>query len=178
MEYLDKQELRRLFSVAYECNRNHHLFLVVALAHALRVSEAIEVRGTDIQDGKLAVARLKKGKDTLQPIRQNDDPLFDESAILAFEGSPERLFNFSRQRADVFIKKYCKLSGIHSAKAHMQSAAFFRNTAMGKPGETRGQTGRSRSFLVLGHEGEASLLGIGRALLGAPTFARGEHAQG
>ncbi len=42
MEYLTRTELRRLFAVAYERNRTHHLAMVVGLWHGLRVSEIID----------------------------------------------------------------------------------------------------------------------------------------
>lgn len=120
MQYLTKDELKRLFTVAYESNRLHHLALVVGLWHGLRVSEIIAITGSDIADGQLSVKRLKKSKSTCQPIHRDADPLFDESPLLkmAAENSG-RLFPFSRQRADEFIKKYAERAGIHPDKAHM-----------------------------------------------------------
>jgi integrase/recombinase XerD len=126
MEYLNKDELRRLFRVAYERNRNHHLFLIVTLWHGLRVSEAIQIRATDICDGQLSVSRLKKSKATCQPIHRDADPLFDESPLLTMAASDpatsnSKLFPFSRQRADQFIRRYAQLAGIHPSKAHMHA---------------------------------------------------------
>lgn len=122
MTYLTKDELRRLFTVAHENNRLHHLCLVVTLWHGLRVSEAIEVLGTDICDGQLSVARLKKSNATCQPIHRDADPIFDESPVLEIAmNNRGRLFPFSRQRADQFIRRYAALAGIHPSKAHMHS---------------------------------------------------------
>ena len=122
MEYLDKSELRRLFQVAYERNRHHHLFLVVTLWHGLRVSEGIQIRGTDVVDGQLSVSRLKKSKATCQPIHRDADPLFDESPLLELAVKTKgRVFPFSRQRADQFIKRYAELANLHPDKAHVHS---------------------------------------------------------
>lgn len=122
MEYFDKNELRRLFQVAYDKNRHHHLFLVVALWHGLRVSEAIQVQGTDICDGQLSVARLKRSYATCHPIHADTDPLFDETPIIELAAkTPGRLFLFSRQRADQFIKRYGKMAGLHPSKSHMHA---------------------------------------------------------
>jgi integrase/recombinase XerD len=122
MTYLTKDELRRLFQVAYDRNRLHHLFLVVASWHGLRVSEAINVEGIDIADGQLNINRLKKSNDSLQPLHVDVDPLLDESPLIEMAAkNPGRLFPFSRQRADQFIKRYAELSGIHPDKAHMHS---------------------------------------------------------
>jgi len=62
MQYLNRMELRRLFQVAYQHNRLHHLALCVGFWHGLRVSELIQIRGWDIQDGQLSVRRC--GKDS------------------------------------------------------------------------------------------------------------------
>ena len=118
MEYLDKSELRRLFQVAYQRNRLHHLALVVGLWHGLRVSEIIAIKGSDIADGQLRVKRLKRSKPTLHLIHRDGDPLFDESPILDMAKANERLFPFSRRRVDQFIKKYGEIAGIHPDKCH------------------------------------------------------------
>ena len=122
MEHLSKDELRRLFKAAYDANRTHHLFLVVTLWHGLRVSEAIHIQGRDISDGQLSIVRLKKSNSTVQPIYRDSDPLFDETPLLEMANANSgRLFSFSRQRADQFIRKYAALAGIHPDKAHMHS---------------------------------------------------------
>jgi len=122
MTYLTKEELRRLFQAAYTHNRMHHLFLVTVLWHGLRVSEGIHIAGADIADSQLSTARLKRSKATLQPIHLDADPLFDGSPLIDMAKiNPGRLFNFSRQRADQFIKRYADIAGIHPTKAHMHS---------------------------------------------------------
>lgn len=119
MNYLNKSELRRLFKVAYERNRTHHLALVVGLWHGLRVSEILAIKGRDIVDGQLAVRRLKRSKATVQPIHVDADPLFDESPLLEMAAhNPGRLFQFCRQRVDQFIRAYGELAGIHPDKRH------------------------------------------------------------
>ena len=122
MQYFESSELRRLFQVAYDRNRNHHLFLITVLWHGLRVSEGIGINGVHIADAQLSVKRLKKSKATVQPIHIDDDPLLDCSPLIQMAANnPGRLFNFSRQRADQFIKRYAALAGIHPDKAHMHS---------------------------------------------------------
>jgi len=119
MQYLNKSELRRLFKVAYERNRTHHLALLVGLWHGLRVSEILKIKGTDIVDGQLSVKRLKRSKATVQPIHVDADPLFDESPLLELAArTPGRLFQFSRQRVDQFIRVYGAAAGIHPDKLH------------------------------------------------------------
>lgn len=120
MEYLDREELRRLLSVAYERNKLHHLALLVGLWHGARVSEIVSLKGTDIVDGKISIQRLKRSLSTCQPLHFDKDKIFDESPLIALaeQRGTQELFQFSRQRVDQFIKKYAEMAGIHPSKAH------------------------------------------------------------
>jgi integrase len=120
MEYMNREELVRLFSVARNHNPLHHLAMLVGLLHGLRVSETLAIRGRDICDGKLSVKRLKKSRSTLHALRIDSDVLFDESPLLTLAAahSSERLFNWSRQYTDTIFKRYAALAGIHPSKAH------------------------------------------------------------
>ena len=90
MEYLNRDELVRLFKVAREQNPLHHVALLVGLLHGLRVSETLAIRGRDICDGKVSVDRLKKSRPTLHALRIDSDPFFDESPLLELaKASPE-----------------------------------------------------------------------------------------
>jgi integrase len=120
MEYLNRDELVRLFKVARQHNPLHHVALLVGLLHGLRVSETLAIRGRDICDGRVSVKRLKKSRPTLHALRIDSDPLFDESPLLELaKANPEtELFPWSRQYMDVVIKRYAALAGIHPAKRH------------------------------------------------------------
>jgi site-specific recombinase XerD len=82
----------------------------------LRVSEVITLQDTNVCDGKLSVRRLKKSRPTIHQLKICDNPLFDQSPLLAMASKPGRLFNFSRQRCDQFVKRYGKLAGLHPSK--------------------------------------------------------------
>src|SRR5437762_4587445 len=118
MEYLTRDELVRLFKVARDHNKLHHIAMLVGLLHGLRVSEMLAIRGHDICDGKLSVKRLKKSRATLHALRADTDPLFDESPLLDLARvEPDvKLFRWSRQYMDVIIKRYGALAGIHPSK--------------------------------------------------------------
>jgi hypothetical protein len=66
MQYMTKDELRNLFQVAYSHNQDHHhLAMVTALWHGLRVSEVVDLRETDVTpDGQIIVNRLKGSNKT------------------------------------------------------------------------------------------------------------------
>jgi integrase len=155
MEYLTKSELRRLFAVAYERNRTHHLALVVGLWHGLRVSEIISIRGTHVVDGQLSVKRLKKSEATLQPIHVDSDPLFDESPLIEMAAQNKgRLFDFSRQRMDQFVKVYGALAGIHPEKRHTH--AICKHSVAMLIWSATNSLGMIQSYL--GHRAAASTL--------------------
>jgi integrase len=121
--FLSKEELRRLFTVAYHENRSHHLALAVCLFSGLRVSELLAIRGRDVADGQLSVERLKKSRKTLHTVRKDANPLFDCTPLIGLAASKpdERLFPWTRQWVDLFIKKYATMAGIHPSKAHAHS---------------------------------------------------------
>ena len=56
MEYLNRDELVRLLTVARQHNPLHHVALLVGLLHGLRVSETLAIRGRDICDGRVSVS--------------------------------------------------------------------------------------------------------------------------
>jgi integrase/recombinase XerD len=156
MQYLNKDELRRLFQVAYSHNRRYHLALVTALWHGMRVSELNNLRGSDVTaDGNIIVRRLKGSNQSLQPIRRDVDPLFDESPILelARERRSLRLFEVSRQHFDRLIKLYGTEAGIHVDKLHMH--ALKHSVAM-LLWDVTGNLGQLQSYL--GHKAASSTL--------------------
>jgi len=129
MNYFTKEELRRLFGIAYENNRLHHLCMVTMFFSGLRVSEAIAIRGADVCDGQLSVRRLKKSRPTMHDLKCSSDPLFDQTPLIQIaKGNPGRLFPFSRQRVDQFVRRYGAMAGLHPAKCH--SHAFKHSICM------------------------------------------------
>jgi integrase/recombinase XerD len=156
MHYLTKDELRRLFQAAYNRDREYHLALVVALWHGMRVSELINLRGTDVTaDGNVIVRRLKGSKTTMQPVRRDSDPLFDESPLLALaqERRGLRLFEVSRQHFDRLIKLYGIEAGIHPDKLHMHS---LKHSVAMLLWDVTGNLGQLQSYL--GHKAASSTL--------------------
>lgn len=156
MQYLTKDELRRLFEVAHRHNSRYHLALIVALWHGMRVSELNSLRGSDVTaDGQVIVRRLKGSNQSIQPIRRDNDPLFDESPLLelARERKGLRLFEISRQHFDRLIKAYGAEAGIHPDKLHMH--ALKHSVAM-MLWDATANLGQIQSYL--GHKAASSTL--------------------
>ena len=118
MDYLNKTQLRELFTIAYNHNKLHHLSLITGFWHGLRSSEVCGskgIRGHQIFNGKLTVKRLKRSEITTQPLHLcPEDVIFDETPLIAMakDKPNELLFNWTRQRTDQFIKKYAIEAGL------------------------------------------------------------------
>jgi integrase/recombinase XerD len=120
MTFLSKEELRRLFSVAYKHDRRIHLLLVVQFWSGLRINETLAIKGRDVCDGQLHVRRLKRSLPTTHKLHIDADPLFDSSPLveLAKAIPDSRLFNFTPQWINRLLKRYAMEAGIHPAKCH------------------------------------------------------------
>jgi integrase len=119
MVFLTKDELRRLFSVAYKHNRRIHLLLVVQFWSGLRISEALAIKGRDVCDGQLHVRRLKRSLPTTHKLHMDADPLFDSSPLIELaKANPGALFDFTPQWINRLLKRYALEAGIHPAKCH------------------------------------------------------------
>jgi type 1 fimbriae regulatory protein FimB len=157
MHYLSKDELRRLFKVAYDKDRKFHLALLTMFCHGMRVSELTNLRGSDVMvaEGLVIVRRLKGSEETIQPIRHDTDVLFDESPLitLAQERRSLRLFEISRQHVDRLFKQYGALAGLHIDKCHAH--ALKHSTAM-QIWDVSNNLGMVQSFL--GHRAASSTL--------------------
>lgn len=116
MYFLNFEELRRLFSVAHARNKIHHQAMLCAFYSGLRVSEVISLTDANICDGKLSVKRLKRSRPTIHELKICADPIFDQSPLIDMAKKPGRIFKFSSQRADQFMKKYGALAGLHPSQ--------------------------------------------------------------
>lgn len=158
MEYFTKPELVRLLGEAYKSNKMHHLAMLVTLTHGLRVSEVVGkkgIKGSNIFDNQIRVKRLKGSNKTIQTLRHDSDPLFDETPLieLSKEKKESPLFPWSRQYSDQLIKKYGKAAGINPDKLNWHT--FKHSTAMLLWDETK-SLGIVKTYL--GHKSPSSTL--------------------
>src|SRR5262249_2153666 len=122
MEYMCREELSRVLRIAKQENELHWQAMLTAFYFGLRVSEGTAILGEDVEDDQLRVKRLKHSETTLQRIpKTNGNPEFQLhlAALAKAAGSRGRVFPLSRQRCDQFMKRYCRLAGVHRSKAHM-----------------------------------------------------------
>jgi integrase len=156
MEYMTKSELSRVLSIAKQENELHWQAMLTAFYFGLRVSEVTAILGEDVEDNQLTVKRLKNSMKTLQRVPATDgSPEFKLrlTARAKATGPRSRVFPLSRQRCDQFMKRYCRLAGVHRSKAHFHS--LKHSIAMAIWAETK-QPGQIRSYL--GHRPMSSTM--------------------
>jgi integrase len=133
MEYLEAQDLKKLFRTIHKSgNKMHLLAALCAFWTGARVSQVLALEGQDIfeADGKFVIKihALKGGKSRLHPLHIDTDPAFDLSPLieLAKTRPTSRLFGgLSRSYLNLCLKKYCAKAGIHTDAAHMH---IFRHS--------------------------------------------------
>jgi integrase len=153
---MTKQELSRVLVIAKRENQLHWQMMLTGFYFGLRVSEVTAILGEDVQDNQLTVKRLKNSMKTLQRVPvTNGSPEFELrlSMLAKLAGPRERVFGLSRQRCDQFMKRYCRLAGIHRSKAHFHS--LKHSIAMAIWSETK-QPGQIKSYL--GHKSMSSTM--------------------
>jgi integrase len=156
MQYMTQSELYRVMAIAKQQNKMHWQAMLTGFYFGLRVSEVINILGEDVQDGQLYVERLKNSQTTLQPIPITDaqsDFHLDLAELAKAAGPRGRVFPLSRQRVDQFMKRYCRLAGIHRSKAHFH--AFKHSIAMLIWGRTQ-HPGQIKAYL--GHKSMSSTM--------------------
>lgn len=158
MEFLTQDELTRVMSVAKQQNEMHWQLMLTAFYFGLRVSEVVNILGEDVQDGQLAVKRLKGSNKTLQSIPSgegaSDAFKLDLVQRAAAAGPRGRLFPVSRQRVDQFVKKYARLAGVHRSKAHLHSVG--KHSIAMAIWQATGQLGQIKAYL--GHKSMSSTM--------------------
>lgn len=121
MQFLTRDELRRLFTVAHKHDKRIHLLLVVTFWSGLRISETLAIRGRDVRNGELHVKRLKRSNPTIHKLHVDADPVFDSSPLIEFaKANPDSpLFDFTPQWINRLLKRCC--SGWNSSGKVPQS---------------------------------------------------------
>lgn len=117
---MTQDEIKRLLKeIPHERQR---LMIKVGFLHGLRISELINLKKENIQDGYVSVQRLKGSLKTTQPYVHHPDPELDESGQLGTlyrKVSPgEILFPMSRSGVFKLMRRAGTRAGIPIHKLH------------------------------------------------------------
>jgi integrase len=134
IQYLPTSELKKLFRAFYAAgNPVHHMAALALLYSAARVSQVLNMRGTDVYefDGRMImkVGAAKRGSDGRHDLHFEPDPAFDMTPLIDMAKRAGESFLFgslSRQYFDQVLKRVGWVAGIHEDYLH---AHMFRHSA-------------------------------------------------
>lgn len=122
-KYIGKCKVDKLLEEAKKESRRDHLLLLTLFRTGVRVSELINIRKKDIQDGVLMVREGKGKKDRAIPLEENLETLlgYRISDMTYYE----KVFDMTRQNVDRIVKKYAeRVADIPKISAHILRHSF------------------------------------------------------
>jgi integrase len=118
----DIEQILRLLQAAKDDNETAWLLMAVAFIHALRAGEAVEIRPSNVVDGKLIMKREKKSNDVCDELLAHHNPLLNErGALIALaRQTPEkqRLFPITTRTFQRWVHKYGEAAGLPKLYSH------------------------------------------------------------
>lgn len=115
-------EVLRLLRAAKESNENDWLLICVTFIHALRASEAVGLKPSNVTNDKLVVERKKGSNPVNDELHADENPLLNErQALLDLvlkTPANQRLFPISARTFQRKMHKYGKLAGLAELFSH------------------------------------------------------------
>jgi site-specific recombinase XerD len=125
LEYLTKDELRKVLAVAANYGAREACMVALAYGHALRASEVVSLTMDDIRGGKIVCRRGKKSEHTVETLRSHEiDALTswlreradgDGSCFLFTSRQGSRM---SRQQFYNLFRKIAELAGLGEGRVN------------------------------------------------------------
>jgi integrase len=125
LEYLNKDELKKLFTVAANYGAREACMFILGYGHALRASEIANLKLSDIRGGKIACRRGKKSVHTTEVLRRHEiDALTnwlrergeDASPYLFTSRQGDGLQPITRQQVYNLFRKVAELTGLREGR--------------------------------------------------------------
>jgi len=129
MTRFTQDELHRLMQYMHEHDPQMHLICLLALSHAMRRSEVLELTAHNFCDGRIVFGRKKGSLPSNHMLIDHKEQVFNEplalSRVLQVRNDGRVLFDISERQVNRLLVRYCAAVGIHRTKAHMHS---FKHT--------------------------------------------------
>lgn len=144
--YLTKENIESALKLAYRKNIAHHLMILLAAQHGMRISEVANLTLEDIANGQIKVRRVKGSSTTLHPMIRNDNHLFNEPTVLArwLKDRPNDASNalFPSRNGGFLtpdwigqvITSYLALAGVETSLQHAHSLKHFAGSYLCRKG--------------------------------------------
>lgn len=115
-------EILRLLEAAKARDESDWLLICMTFIHALRASEAVGIRASNVVNGKLVMERKKHSNPVNDELHADHNPLLDERQALlqlaAQSTGNQRLFPISTRTFQRKMHKYGELAGLPGMFSH------------------------------------------------------------
>jgi site-specific recombinase XerD len=148
VEYLKPAELLKVLAVARKQSARQHAMFLLAYGHALRASEIASLTLADVRGGKINCVRGKLSEHTIEDLREHENPLLNERAVLqawlrergeadgsVFLFTSRQGSRMSRQQVYNLFAKVARLAGLEDGRVnphilkHSYASHLLRNGA-------------------------------------------------
>jgi integrase/recombinase XerD len=148
MEYLKPNELLKVLEYARQSGPREHAMFLLGYAHALRASEIAALTVEDVRNGRIRCARGKGSQNTVEELREHEQPLLNEKLVLAawlrkrgdgdgsaFLFTSRKGSRMSRQQVYRLFRRCAELAGIEDGRfnphvlKHSYASHLLRNGA-------------------------------------------------
>jgi integrase/recombinase XerD len=148
MEYLQPNELLKVLEHAQSRGAREHAMFLLGYAHALRASEIASVMLEDVRNGRIRCNRGKGSQNTVEELREHQNPLLNEKLVLAawlrergdadgsmFLFTSRQGSRMTRQQVYNLFRKCAELAGMEAGRfnphvlKHSYASHLLRNGA-------------------------------------------------
>jgi len=131
MEYLQPTELLKVLEHARKRSAREHCMFLLGYAHALRASEIAAITLADVRNGRIRCNRGKGSQNTVEELREHQNPLLNEKLVLAawlrergeadssvFLFTSRQGSRITRQQVYNLFRKCAELAGMEAGRFH------------------------------------------------------------
>jgi integrase/recombinase XerD len=148
MEYLKPTELLKVLEYARQSGPREHAMFLLGYAHALRASEIASLTVDDVRSGRIRCNRGKGSQNTVEELREHQNPLLNEKLVLAaclrergdgdgscFLFTSRKGSRLTRQQVYRLFRRCAELAGIEEGRLnphvlkHSYASHLLRNGA-------------------------------------------------
>jgi integrase/recombinase XerD len=148
MEYLQPNELLKVLECAQSHGARQHAMFLLGYAHALRASEIASLTLEDVRNGRIRCNRGKGSQNTVEELREHQNPLLNEKLVLAawlrerseadgsiFLFTSRQGSRMTRQQVYNLFRKCAELAGMEAGRfnphvlKHSYASHLLRNGA-------------------------------------------------
>jgi integrase len=128
MTSFTQDELVRLMTYMHKHDKQMHAICLLALGHAMRRGEVLNLSSSNFVDGRIVFDRLKGSEPHNQPLLTHEAEIFDEVKAMKLSLEMAKLcpdgrmlFTLDERQVNRLLVRYGTACGIHRTKLHLHS---------------------------------------------------------